>query len=141
MQAAARHWRDRSRGGAIVNVVVVAQHGLYGIAHSVAARSGVIGLSRNLAIEWAPLGIRINCVAPGVIETNGWNVYEDAVVADYPKSNPMMRSGSAWTVAEGIAYLGGPGGEFITGELLHIAGGGQLWGQTWTIPRPDYFDV
>lgn len=139
MQSAARCWRDAGRGGQIINIVVVVRQGLYGIAHSVAARSGVIGLSQNLAVEWAPLDIRINCIAPGVIETAGWNVYDETAVATYPRSNPMMRSGTAWDVAEACAYLGSPAAAFITGEVLHVAGGGQLWGQTWTIEKPEYF--
>jgi len=50
--AAARLWRDAGRPGSIVNIVVVVEQGLYGVAHTIAARSGVIGLSRNLAVEW-----------------------------------------------------------------------------------------
>src|ERR1700741_240652 len=52
MQAAARRWRDQSRPGAIVNIVVGTRQGLYGVAHTVAARAGVIALSENLAVEW-----------------------------------------------------------------------------------------
>ena len=141
MQAAARLWRDAGRPGSIVNIVVVVEQGLYGVAHTIAARSGVIGLSRNLAVEWAPLGIRINCIAPGVIETAGWKVYSPEAVATYPQTNPMMRVGSTWDVAEACAFLGGPSGRFITGEVLNVAGGGQLWGETWTTGKPDYFDV
>ena len=55
MQAAAQRWRDHKHPGSIVNIVVVTTHGLYGIAHTIAARSGVIGLSRAVAVEWAPL--------------------------------------------------------------------------------------
>jgi citronellol/citronellal dehydrogenase len=84
MQAAAQRWRDRKHPGSIVNIVVVTTHGLYGIAHSVAARSGVIGLSRAVAVEWAPLNIRVNCVAPGAIETEGWNVYSPKPASTSP---------------------------------------------------------
>ena len=139
MQAAARRWRDQSRPGAIVNIVVVTQQGLYGVAHTVAARAGVIALSENLAVEWAPLKIRVNCIAPGPIETPGWRVYKPEQHATYARSNPMMRAGQAWEVAEACAYLGGAGAEYVTGETLHVAGGSQLWGETWTIRRPDYF--
>ena len=139
MQAAARHWRDAKSPGAIVNIVVVTTHGLYGVAHTVAARSGVIGLSRAVAVEWAPLGIRVNCIAPGAIETGGWKVYSPEARAAYPRSNPMMRVGSAWDVAEACAYLGGPAAAYVTGEVLTVDGGGQLWGETWTIPKPEYF--
>jgi citronellol/citronellal dehydrogenase len=139
MQAAAQHWRDNKYPGSIVNIVVVTTHGLYGVAHTIAARSGVIGLSRSVAVEWAPLKIRVNCIAPGAIETEGWNVYTPEARATYPRSNPMMRAGSPWDVAEACAYLTGPSGGFVTGETLTVDGGGQLWGETWTTGKPPYF--
>jgi citronellol/citronellal dehydrogenase len=139
MQAAAQRWRDRKHPGSIVNIVVVTTHGVYGIAHSIAARSGVIGLSRTVAVEWAPLNIRVNCVAPGLIETKGWDVYSAETRAAYPRSNPMMRVGSPWDIAQACVYLAGPSGNFITGETLTLDGGGQLWGETWTTAKPDYF--
>src|SRR3982074_608247 len=139
MQAAAQRWRDRKHPGSIVNIVVVTTHGLYGIAHTIAARAGVIGLSRSVAVEWAPLNIRVNCVAPGVIETEGWKVYTPQARATYPRSNPMMRAGSPWDIAEASVYLAGPSGKFVTGETLTVDGGGQLWGETWTTGKPGYF--
>jgi citronellol/citronellal dehydrogenase len=139
MQAAAQRWRDHKHPGSIVNIVVVTTHGLYGIAHSIAARSGVIGLSRAVAVEWAPLNIRVNCVAPGAIETEGWNVYTADARAAYPRSNPMMRTGSPWDVAEASVFLAGPSAKFVTGETLTVDGGSQLWGETWTTGKPAYF--
>jgi citronellol/citronellal dehydrogenase len=139
MQAAAQRWRAAGRPGAIVNIVVVTSHGLYGVAHTIAARAGVIGLSRAVAVEWAPLNVRVNCIAPGAIETDGWTVYTPEARAAYPRSNPMMRVGTAWDIAEACVYLGGPAGAFITGELLTVDGGGQLWGETWTTGKTDYF--
>jgi citronellol/citronellal dehydrogenase len=139
MQAAAQRWRDRKHPGSIVNIVVVTTHGLYGIAHTIAARSGVIGLSRAVAVEWAPLNIRVNCVAPGAVETEGWNVYSEAARATYSRSNPMMRAGSPWDIAEACVYLASPSGKFVTGETLTVDGGGQLWGETWTTGKPEYF--
>ena len=139
MQAAAQRWRDRKHPGSIVNIVVVTTHGLYGIAHTIAARSGVIGLSRAVAVEWAPLNIRVNCVAPGAIETEGWKVYTPEATATYSRSNPMMRAGSPWDIAEACVYLAGPSGKFVTGETLTVDGGGQLWGETWTTGKPEYF--
>jgi citronellol/citronellal dehydrogenase len=141
MQAAARQWRDTERPGSIVNIIVVVSHGLHGLAHTVAARSGVVGLSRAVAVEWAPLGIRVNCVAPGAIETPGWRVYTAETLKGYPNSNPMKRVGTAWEVAEACVYLGGPASSYVTGEVLNVSGGSQLWGETWAIPKPDYFKV
>jgi citronellol/citronellal dehydrogenase len=119
--------------------VVVTTPGLYGVAHTIAARSGVIGLTRAVAVEWTPLNIRVNCVAPGAIETVGWNVYTPEARAAYPRSNPMMRAGSAWDIAEACVYLAGPSGKFVTGETLTVDGGGQHWGETWTTGKPEYF--
>lgn len=139
MQAAAKRWRDNRHSGNIVNIVVVTTHGLYGVAHTIAARSGVIGLSRAVAVEWAPLQIRVNSIAPGAIETEGWAVYTPEARATYPRSNPMMHAGTTWDIAETCAYFGGPSGKFVTGETLTVDGGGQLWGETWTSGKPDYF--
>lgn len=139
MQAAARHWRDGGRKGSIVNVVVVVEHGLYGVAHTIAARSGVIGLSRAVAVEWAEHGIRVNCIAPGAVETPGWRVYTPEARATYARSNPMMRTGTTWEIAEAIAWIGGIGAAYVTGEVVNVAGGSQLWGETWTTGKPEYF--
>ena len=142
MQAAALRWRDTSAaGGSIVNIVAVVGRGMPGIAHSCAARAGVIHLSKTVAVEWAPLGIRVNCVAPGVIATEGMAVYPEAARSRMPGSNPMKRSGDVSDVADAVAYLAGPSGAFITGEVLVVDGGGQMWGDLWTIPRPDYFSA
>ena len=139
MQAAAQRWREQKSPGSIVNIVVVTTHGLYGIAHTIAARSGVIGLSRAVAVEWAPLDIRVNCVAPGLIETKGWEVYSPEARAAYTRANPMMRVGSPWDIAEACAYLSAGSGNYVTGEVLTVDGGGQHWGETWTTGKPEYF--
>src|ERR1700736_2466364 len=55
------------------------------------------------------------------------------------RSNPMMRAGSPWDIAEACVYLAGPSGGFVTGETLTVDGGGQLWGETWTTGKPAYF--
>ena len=139
MQAAAKRWRDASRPGSIVNIVAVVDRGMPGVAHTCAARAGVIGLTRTVAIEWAPLEIRVNCVAPGAIESQGLSTYTDEARAAFRRSNPMMRVGDAFDVAEACVYLGGPSGKFINGETLTVDGGGRMWGQFWGIPEPEYF--
>ena len=141
IQGAARAWRDAGRPGSVITIIVVTRQGLHGVAHTIAARSGVVGLTQALAVEWAPLNIRLNCIAPGVIETPGWRVYDPKALEAYPKSNPMMRNGTTWDVAEACGYLAGPAAEYVTGEVLNVAGGAQLWGETWTIGKPDYFKV
>ena len=138
MHVAAQHWREAGRGGSIVNIVVVNQN-LHGVAHTAAARAGVMAFSQKASVEWAPLGIRVNCIAPGAIETEGWAVYSATTRARYPTTNPMMRAGSPWEIAEACVFLGGPGGRFINGVVLEVDGGGQHWGEIWTTGKPEYF--
>jgi citronellol/citronellal dehydrogenase len=139
MQQAARRWRDAKRGGAIVNIVTVISRGMPGVAHTCAARAGVIYASKTVAIEWAPLGIRINCVAPGAIATEGMEVYPEEARAALPKTNLMKRFGDVRDIADAVCYLAGPSGAFMTGEVVTVDGGNQVWGDQWTIPRPAWF--
>ena len=141
MQAAARRWRDHGGPGSIVNIVAVVGRGMPGVAHTCAARAGVIHLSKTVASEWAPLGIRVNCVAPGAIWTEGMNVYPEEARRELPRSNLMQRFGTTRDVADAVTYLIGPSGSFVTGEVMVVDGGNQVWGDQWTIPRPDYFAV
>ena len=141
MQAAAQRWRERGERGNIVNIVADIWRGLPHMAHTCAARAGVIYLSKTVAIEWAPLGIRINCVAPGCVETSGFARYPQAGVATYAESNPMLRVGDVQDVAEACAYLGAPSGKFVTGEVITVDGGQQLWGDPWPLGRPEGFKL
>jgi citronellol/citronellal dehydrogenase len=139
MQAAARKWRDTQTSGNIVNIVAAFHRGMPGIAHTAAARAGVVYLSKTLAVEWAPLNIRINCIAPGFIGTEGLGVYAEEVRAGMAQANLSRRLGTPTEVADAVCYLASPAGEFITGEVLAIDGGQHMWGDAWTIPRPDFF--
>lgn len=141
MQTAARHWRDSGRPGSIVNIVTVVDRGMPGVAHTCAARAGVIALSKTVAVEWAPYRIRINCIAPGAINTEGQKVYSEETRRRSARSNPMMRFGDAFDIADAAVYLSGPSGKFITGETLIVDGGGVLWGEFWVSDKPDYFNV
>lgn len=141
MQQAARHWRDQAREGVIINIVAVVERGMPGVAHTAAARAGVIGVTRTVAVEWAPLGIRVNCVAPGLIGTEGLDVYPPEAAREWPRANPMKRWGKPMDIAQACCYLAAPTGDFITGEVMTVDGGGRLWGELWTAGRPDYFDI
>jgi NAD(P)-dependent dehydrogenase (short-subunit alcohol dehydrogenase family) len=141
MQAAARRWRDRQQPGSIVNIVAVINRGNPQVAHTCAARAGVIYLSKTVAVEWAPLNIRVNCVAPGSIATDGLNVYPREAAEGFALSNPMKRLGDVMDIAESVVYLTAPSGKFITGELLTVDGGRQHWGEDWPGGIPDYFQV
>jgi NAD(P)-dependent dehydrogenase (short-subunit alcohol dehydrogenase family) len=141
MQSAAQQWREHGRGGCIVNIVAVVSRGMPQVAHTAAARAGVIYLSKSLSVEWAPLDIRVNCVAPGSIATDGLNVYPREAAEAFTISNPMKRLGDVMDIAQSVVYLAAPTGKFITGEVLTVDGGRQNWGEDWPGGIPDYFRV
>jgi len=138
-QGAAHRWRERGQPGNILSIVANVERGMPQAAHTCAARAGVIYLSKTLATEWAPLNIRVNCVAAGVIESEGFRVYPAEALERFHDANPMKRRGDVWDVAEGCVYLMAPSGDFITGEMLVIDGGQAQNGAVWPAGRPDWF--
>lgn len=140
MQEAAKAWREKGQPGNIITIVANVERGMPQAAHTCAARAGVIYLSKTLATEWAPHNIRVNCIGPGVIETEGFGVYPEEALVRFHKANPMKIRGDAWDVAESIAYLASPAARFINGDLLVIDGGQAQWGVIWPGGMPDYFN-
>ncbi|MBT6093967.1 MAG: SDR family oxidoreductase [Rhodospirillaceae bacterium] len=141
IQAAARRWIDTGVQGNVVNIVADIWRGMPGIAHTAAARAGVVYLSKSIAVEWAPHGIRVNCVAPGCCETTAFALYPPEGAASYKQSNPMLKAGDAWDIAEAAVYVAAPSGKFVTGEVITVDGGQQLWGDPWPTGRPEYFKL
>jgi citronellol/citronellal dehydrogenase len=141
MQEAAKRWVAAGKPGNIVNIVATTERGMPQSAHCTAARSGVLYLSKTLSTEWCPHNIRVNCVAPGIVETEGFSVYPDEALQRFHLANPMKRRGDAWDVAEAVIYLAAPSGKFITGEVLTVDGGQNQWGVNWPAGIPDYFNI
>ncbi|WP_439620164.1 SDR family oxidoreductase [Hyphomonas sp.] len=140
MQSAARNWIRQSKPGVIVNITASNSRGMPGIAHSSSARAGIENLTRTLAIEWAEYRIRTNCLALGLIETAGLDVYPEAARNLFPDANPMRTLGSPWHVAHMIALMASDMSAFMTGQTVTLDGGASCWGDLWTIDRPDYFE-
>jgi citronellol/citronellal dehydrogenase len=116
------------RGGSIVNVIAVIGRGFPGLAHTSAARAAVAELTRTLAFEWGTR-IRINCVAPGPVRTPafddaGYEINASPIV----RRQPIPRFGTPHEVAYGVVFLASPAATFITGEVLYVAGGQQIYG-------------
>lgn len=141
MQTAAKRWRDQGRPGVIVNVIADFWRGMPQIAHTCAARAGVAYLSKSVAVEWAPLDIRVNCVAPGAIETTAFAYYPPEGSATFSQANPKLTVGDVNDIAEACVYLAAPSGDFVTGEVLTVDGGQQLWGAMWPAGKPDAFKI
>jgi citronellol/citronellal dehydrogenase len=112
-------------GGCIINMSLsLAERGTPGIAHSVAARAGVLGLTRTLALEWASRGVRVNCIGPGIVETDTLDGrYRETVLKQVETSTPLGRTTLPEEVAELAAFLASPAGELMTGQLIQIDGG------------------
>jgi len=139
MQEAAKNWRKLGKAGNIINIAAYVERGMPQSAHSCAARAGVIYLSKTLATEWAEHNIRVNCIAPGAIETEGVTQYPAEALQEFHRANPMKRFGDVWDIAQTAAYLAAPSAKFMTGEVLVVDGGMAQYGWVWPLGKPDYF--
>ncbi len=130
-QEMAKRFFFKQNEGSIVNIVLNNYKGFPGMSHSAAARAGVMNLTKTLAIEWVSRGIRINCVAPGIILSSGLENYPKEMVAGIEAKIPMKRLGTVQEVAELTLFL--TNATYITGETVYIDGGNRLWGDMWGI--------
>ena len=112
------------KGGAIVNISsVVALGGNAGQSAYVAAKAGVLGLTKSLAQEFGSRGIRVNAIAPGFIETDMTSVLPEAVQTTYRSRVPLGRFGAADEVARTALFLASDSASYITGQTLAVDGG------------------
>ncbi len=119
--------------GVVLNIVVNNERGFPGMAHTGAARAGVMNLTKSLAVEWASKGIRLNCIAPGIIQSSGLENYPPALVADVARTIPMKRLGTVDEVAALTLFLASPAAAYMTGDTIYMDGGARLWGDIWEI--------
>lgn len=127
-------------GGVIVNMLIEMWRGFPGMAHSAAARAGIENLTKTLAVEWAKSGVRVNAVAPGLIESSGLENYGEEMrpfIEQAIKDIPMKRMGTESETAAAIVFLLSPGASFISGESIKIDGASSLWRKTWLLEDHD----
>lgn len=111
-------------GGALVNVSSSAGiSGAPGMSAYVAAKHGVVGLTRSAALDYGPRGIRVNAVAPGPIDSGGVSRQPLEIREQIGSYVPMRRIGHADEVAAAVAWLASPEVGFVTGAVVPVDGG------------------
>ena len=114
----------KSGHGAVINIGGMTGHkGARGRAHVVAAKAGLAGLTRALAMDLAPQNITVNCVVPGTIETVRGLPGAPERPAHRQDLPPVGRRGTPEEIAGTVRFLCGPGARYITGQTIHINGG------------------
>lgn len=114
----------KARFGRIINITsVVGSSGNPGQANYCAAKAGVAGLTRALAQELGSRNITVNCIAPGLIDTDMTKGLPEEQKAAMLKAIPVARLGQPADIAHAVAFLAGPQAGFITGVTLHVNGG------------------
>ncbi|MEV0675576.1 SDR family NAD(P)-dependent oxidoreductase [Actinosynnema sp. NPDC050436] len=120
-RAALRHMQH---GGVIVNVSsICGMTGCAHIPHYSAAKAGIEGLTKAVARDVAPRGIRVNCIAPGYIDTPLGDVMAPVVRKDLERQTPLGRFGLPAEISSAVAFLVGPDGTYVTGQTIGVNGG------------------
>jgi NAD(P)-dependent dehydrogenase (short-subunit alcohol dehydrogenase family) len=122
------------RSGAIVNISSSAAVGKYPYVAYKATKAGVVALTEQLAFQFAPFGVRVNCILPGLISTpmavetrsRTWNQPREQVLAERVAKIPLGREGTAWDVANAALFLASDEANFITGVSVLVDGGRVL---------------
>jgi len=111
-------------GGSIINITsILGKVGFAGAPAYVAAKHGVVGLTKNAAIEYATANIRVNCIGPAFIKTPMISALDDATLEFVKTLHPMARLGESEEVAELIAWLSSEKSSFVTGSYYAVDGG------------------
>jgi citronellol/citronellal dehydrogenase len=132
-QQMAKTFFFEQKAGVVVTIVVNNFRGFPGMAHTGAARAGISNFTQSLAVEWANRGIRLNCIAPGIIQSSGLENYPPELTEGIARTIPMKRLGTVDEVAALTLFLSSPLSSYMTGDTIYMDGGARLWGDIWQI--------
>ncbi|HYE93651.1 MAG TPA: SDR family NAD(P)-dependent oxidoreductase [Terriglobales bacterium] len=126
-QAAARLMVRAGRGGAIVNTASTAVRGGPLGVHYSASKAGVVGMTRAMALELAPHGIRVNAIAPGLTDTAQPRYgHTEEGLRELAKAVPMGRMARPEEIADAIVFLAGDDARYVTGQTMFVNGGNYM---------------
>jgi citronellol/citronellal dehydrogenase len=127
-------------GGAIVNIVADMWGSMPNMAHSGAARAGMVSFTETAAAEWAHSGVRVNAVAPGYIASSGMDHYPPEagpMLREMRKTVPLGRFGTEAETSAAVVFLLSPAAAFISGSVLRVDGGRPQVRMGWPMQMPD----
>jgi citronellol/citronellal dehydrogenase len=127
-------------GGSIVNMAADMRNGFPTMAHTGAARAGMVNLTMTLAFEWAHAGVRVNAVSPGWVASSGMDTYQGEFKERIPKLKgycPLGRLGTESEVSATVCFLLSDASAYITGTEIRIDGGVPLGNRSMEIPATD----
>ncbi len=137
-QAAARQMKDHG-GGSIVNIgSILGRNAFPATLGYCTSKAATDHMTRVLAIEWARLGIRVNCVAPGYVRTDLIETLEDEgklAIKDLERRTPQRRLGTGEEIASAVRFVASDEASFMTGEVLVVDGGWTAFGYYQPQPR------
>tara|TARA_B100002051_G_scaffold252597_1_gene265844 strand:+ start:13 stop:747 length:735 start_codon:yes stop_codon:yes gene_type:complete len=114
----------KNKFGRVVNITSIVGHtGNLGQSNYSASKSGIIGMSKSLAIEYAKKNITVNCVSPGFIVSNMTEAIAEKVKLNLISRIPMAKLGTAEDVSNCVAFLSSDSASYVTGETIHVNGG------------------
>jgi NAD(P)-dependent dehydrogenase (short-subunit alcohol dehydrogenase family) len=122
-RAAARLFRERRRGVILATASQAGRHGYANLGAYCASKFGVVGLVEALAKELGPYGVRVNCVAPGLVDTEMYELVVENAGRSLAEEVPMRRIGRPEEIAEVFAFLASDRASYVSGATIPIDGG------------------